>query len=271
MTPSDAAPRPDEHDEHDEDARLAARLAAEAARLAHRMRAEGLETRHKTSVSDVVTAADHAAEDLVRDRLRAERPDDAILGEEHGTVAGSSGRTWLVDPVDGTYNFVSGLPWWCSAVALRDGEDLVLGAVHDPVADATYVGGPGLTPTRDGVPLEPLVDRALASTCAATYLHPPLHDTEVGAAWRRAVGGLATVRVLGSMSMDSLAVATGRVGVLFGHSVAPWDELPGAAIIRGVGGVTRHVEAGGVDWYVAGAPTAVAEVCAALRGEPRDR
>jgi myo-inositol-1(or 4)-monophosphatase len=249
------------------DAELAADLVLEAGRLARRMRAEGLSAEQKTSISDVVTAADHAAEALVVERLRAERPDDAILGEEGANHPGTSGRTWVIDPVDGTYNFVSGLDWWCSALALTDGDDLVLGAVHHPASGTTYRGGPGLAPTVDGVEMARIVDRPLAESCLTTYLHPPFYGDEVGAAFGRMANGAATVRMLGSGTMDAMAVATGRLHVLCQHSVPPWDELPGAAIIRGVGGETRRVSAAGKDWYVAGAPTAVAEVCVALTAE----
>lgn len=248
----------------DDDAALAATLVADAGRLARRMRAAGVDVDTKTSVSDVVTAADHAAEAHVVARLREARPGDGILGEEGASTPGTTGRRWVVDPVDGTYNFVADLPWWCSALALTEGDELVLGAVYDPHADAVHLGGPDLASTRAGAPMAPLRDVGLAQTCVATYLHPPLLDTEVGAAWRRAVGGAATIRMLGSMSRDQMAVARGELGAVVQHSVLPWDELPGAAVIRGVGGVTRHVEAAGQDWYVAGAPSAVAGICAAL-------
>ncbi|MFN2563373.1 MAG: inositol monophosphatase, partial [Jatrophihabitans sp.] len=102
-----------------EDLELAAALVRDAGTLAARMLGDGLTVHHKTSISDVVSAADHAAEELVVARLRAERPDDAIVGEE-GTSDAGSGRTWYVDPVDGTYNFLSGLPTWCAAIALDD-------------------------------------------------------------------------------------------------------------------------------------------------------
>ena len=75
--------------------------------------------------------------------------------------------------------------------------------------------------------------------------------------------------MLGSGSIDALALAQGQVDVLVQHSVPVWDELPGAAVVRGVGGVTRRVSAAGVEWYVAGVPTAVAEVCRALTGDGR--
>jgi myo-inositol-1(or 4)-monophosphatase len=246
-----------------DDDRLAAELVREAGALALKMLADGLETEHKTSVSDVVTAADRAAERLIVDRLRAERPDDAIVGEEGTDRAGTSGRTWVVDPVDGTYNFSHGLGWWCSAVALSDADGVLLGAVHHPEADLLYVGGPDLPPTRNGEPMPPIADVALSQTCAATYLHPPIDD-ERGAAFARVVGGLATLRMLGSGTLDAMAVAQGHFGVTFQHSVADWDRLPGEAIIRGLGGEVRRTPAAGVEWYVAGAPTAVAEVCAAL-------
>jgi myo-inositol-1(or 4)-monophosphatase len=249
------------------DAELAARLVRDAGTLARRMRDGDLEVGTKTSISDVVTAADHAAEQLVADVLTAERPDDGILGEEGANRTGPSGRTWVIDPVDGTYNFVAGLDWWCSAIALTDGDELVLGAVHHPATGRTFVGGPGVPSTVDGRRLPQIVDRPLAESCVATYLHPPFYAGEVGAAFVRAIGGAATLRTLGSGSMDAMAVAEGRLHVLFQHTVPPWDELPGAAIIHGAGGVTRHVEAAGKDWYVAGAATAVAEVCAALAGQ----
>ncbi|MDF1605572.1 inositol monophosphatase family protein [Nocardioides sp. YIM 152315] len=247
-----------------DDAALAARLVREAGGLAHRMRAAGLEADTKTSISDVVTAADHAAERQVVETLAAERPDDGVLGEEGASRRGTSGRTWVIDPVDGTYNFVAGLDWWCSALALTDGDELVLGAVHHAATGRTFVGGPGLLTTVDGVPLAPLADRPLAESCLLTYLHPPLLDDDVGAVFRRMAGGAATLRVMGSGSMDAVSIAEGRLHVLCQQSVPPWDELPGAALIRGVGGATAHVEAGGVTWYAAGAPTAVADVENAL-------
>jgi fructose-1,6-bisphosphatase/inositol monophosphatase family enzyme len=248
----------------EQDAALAARLVREAGALAHRMRAAGLDTETKTSISDVVTAADHAAEQLVVDVLAAERPDDGVLGEEGASRTGTSGRTWVIDPVDGTYNFVAGLDWWCSAVALTDGDDLVLGAVHHPATGRTYVGGPGFPTTVNGLPLPPITDRTLATSCITTYLHPPAYDAELGAAFARMAGGAATVRMLGSASMDATAIASGQLHVRCQHSLPPWDELPGAALILGVGGATARVEAAGVSWTAAGVPTAVAEVARAL-------
>ena len=246
------------------DAALAADLVREAGQLALELRSSGLRVDTKTSVSDVVTAADHAAERLVVDHLTTWRPDDGLLGEEGSQRPSASGRTWVIDPVDGTYNFVAGLSWWCSAVALLDGDDVVLGAIYHPHDDVLYVGGPGLPSTRNGEPIGPVVDRPLATSCVSTYLHPPFYDGEIGEAFTRAVTGAATLRMLGSGSMDQTAIAQSQMGVLFQHSVAPWDWYPGSAIVRGAGGAARRTTAAGVEWSVSGAPTAVDEVCAAL-------
>ncbi|MET0446814.1 MAG: inositol monophosphatase family protein, partial [Aeromicrobium sp.] len=200
------------------DADLAVHLVTTAGALAARMRDEGLRTDFKTSVSDVVTAADRAAEEHVMQTLRAARPDDSILGEEGAAHDGTSGRTWVIDPVDGTYNFVSGLSYWCSALALRDGDGVLLGAAHQPVGGETWVGGRGLPTTLDGKPVALLEDRSLTECSLATYIHPTtLGDPDVLQTWQALVAGVATPRVLGSGSMDLSNVASGRIGVWAQH------------------------------------------------------
>jgi fructose-1,6-bisphosphatase/inositol monophosphatase family enzyme len=257
------------------DAALAADLVREAGRLALDLRAEDgdvLRVGTKTSVSDLVTAADHAAERLVVDHLATFRPDDAVLGEEGAAQAGTSGRTWVIDPVDGTYNFVRGLGWWCSAVALVAGDpgaedpEPLLGAVYHPERDLLYVGGPGLATSCNGVPLPPLDDRPLGESCVATYLHPPLFGSPVADAFSRVAASAATLRMLGSGSLDLCAVSRGRLDLYLHHSAPPGDWLPGAALVRGAGGAARRVAAAGRVWSVAGVPTAVDEACVALLG-----
>ena len=246
------------------DASLAAELVRDAATLAARIRAGGLDVERKTSGSDIVTQADTAAERLVVERLAAERPDDAIVGEEGTSRPGTSGRTWVIDPVDGTYNFSRGSDWWCSAVALRDEDDVLLGAVHHAAEQRTWVGGPDLPSTCDDVRLGALPSTPREARCATTYLHPPFYGSEVGEAFARALGQVGTLRMLGSGTMDCMAIAGGQWDVLFQHSVADWDRLPGAAIVRGAGGDSVVVRAAGVDWTVTGASAAVADVRAAL-------
>jgi len=251
---------------NDDDAALAGRLVSEAAELAARMRAGAeLTIAQKTSISDIVTSADTAAERHIVSTLAAERPDDGVLGEEGATVTGSSGRRWIIDPVDGTYNFASGSDYWCSAVALTDGDELILGAIAHARSGDVYVGGPRRPSVCNGAPIGPISDLPLGGISAGTYLHPPrLGEPEVAGPWIRAAGRPATLRMLGSGSLDLVAVATGLLGCWFQHGVAVWDWLPGAAVVAGVGGATRQHTVGGVDWSVAGPPTAVAELLAAL-------
>jgi myo-inositol-1(or 4)-monophosphatase len=246
------------------DAALAADLVREAGLLAARARVAGLDVTRKTSGSDIVTQADTAAERLIVERLAAERPADAIVGEEGTSRPGTSGRTWVIDPVDGTFNFSRGSDWWCSALALHDADDVLLGAVHHPQSLRTWVGGPDLASTCDGEPLAPLPDTPREERCAVTYLHPPYWAGEVGEAFARALGEVGTLRMLGSGTMDMMAIASGQWDVLFQHSVADWDRLPGAAVIRGAGGESVVVRSAGVDWTVTGAPAAVADVRSAL-------
>src|SRR3954447_5183544 len=93
----------------------------------------------KSSPTDLVSEADVASEGAIREVLAARRPEDGILGEEGtGDVAGSSGLRWVVDPLDGTVNYLYGLPQWCVSVAVEDGERTLAGVVHDPVRDEAF-------------------------------------------------------------------------------------------------------------------------------------
>lgn len=256
----------------EEDFALAASLVREAGTLAFEMREEGLTGRQKTSVSDVVTAADHAAENLVVQTLRRLRPEDGIVGEEGASHEGTSGRTWVIDPVDGTYNFLSGSTYWCSALALRrtplggaelpeSAPDVLLGAVFQPQEDKLWLGGPGRAATLNGGALPARPDTALGSLSAGTYLHPTwLQHEDVAGPWRRAAAGTATIRMLGSGSCDLGAVATGALGAWFQHSCPEWDWLPGKAIVEAAGGTTAVVEVHGFRWHIAGPAMAVREI-----------
>jgi fructose-1,6-bisphosphatase/inositol monophosphatase family enzyme len=251
------------------DLELAARLVREAGSLAAAMLRDGLETKHKTSISDVVSAADHAAEDLVVQRLREERPDDGVVGEEGANAPAA--RTWFVDPVDGTYNFLSGLPTWCAAVALTDADGPVLGAVYQPTTDELWLGGRDAPTTLNGVEVAPLADRPLAELSVASYLHPTtLPDDGARIPLQRVWAQAATVRMLGSGSIELASVAGGRLGLWVQMDSLDWDWLPGSTLIRAAGGATEVFEAEGHRWHVAGPPSAVAEAFALIRGREDD-
>ena len=255
-----------------DDYELAAALVREAGQLALLMRMAGLESEQKTSVSDVVTEADHAAEAYVLEQLRRCRPDDGILGEEGASVQGSSGRTWVIDPVDGTYNFLHGSTYWCSAIALKDRQDVLLGAVFQPEEDKLWMGGHDRRATLNGEALTSFSDGggkrnsiSVAELGAATYIHPTwLMDPMCAMPWHAAATSAASLRMLGSGSCDLGRVADGQLGCWFQHSCPEWDWLPGKAIVRAAGGAVDTVRVNGLEWFIAGGTTAVRELRAVL-------
>jgi len=247
-----------------DDLSLAADLVRAAGDLAARMLRAGLDVEHKTSVSDVVSAADRAAEALIVDRLRAQRPDDGIVGEE-GTSDGGAGRTWYVDPVDGTYNFLSGIPYWCSALGLVDEQGPLVGAVYYPVLNHLWLGSRDSPTTLDGVPVPRLVDQPLDQVSVATYFHPRhMVDQDRLVAWRAVTSAAATVRMLGSASIDLAQVASGRLGIFLQANLHPWDWYPGAALVIGAGGVADEFEVRGNRWQIAGNRQSVEDAKVAL-------
>jgi myo-inositol-1(or 4)-monophosphatase len=247
-----------------DDASLAAELVREAGILASEMLTLGLETRYKTSLSDVVSAADHAGEEQIIAKLTESRPDDGLVGEEGARKAGD-GRTWYIDPVDGTYNFLSGIPYWCSAVGLIDSDGPLLGAVYYPAVDQLWLGGREIPTTLNGKQVPPLLNRALSQISVATYFHPRhLPDLQRLRAWQAVVGSAATVRILGSASIDLASVASGRLGVFLQANLKGWDWYPGAALVMGAGGVADQLKVGANRWHIAGNAQAVEEVKAVL-------
>jgi fructose-1,6-bisphosphatase/inositol monophosphatase family enzyme len=252
---------------HLDDFALAAELVCEAGALAARMLAEGLQTKRKTSASDVVSAADHAAEQLIVRRLTAARPADGLIGEEGAarSSASATGRTWYIDPVDGTYNFLSKLPFWCSALGLVDEDGPVLGAVYHPTADELWLGGRGRPTTCNGLPVPELEAIPLRELSLASYLHPDtLSDAEALAPTLAAISGAATVRMLGSGSIELASVAGGRIGIWVQRDTLDWDWLPGVALVRAAGGHTEVIEHRGHRWHIAGNALAVSEIVEAL-------
>ncbi|MGO4244179.1 inositol monophosphatase, partial [Janibacter sp. RAF20_2_2] len=130
----------------------------------------------------------------------------------------------------------------------------------------SWIGGRGLRTRLNGTAVGELADLPLAEVAMATYLHPAvLPDDSLREPWLAALSGAATVRMFGSGSCDLAAVAAGRLGVWAQQSVPEWDWLPGAALVTAAGGRADQVEARGHVWSVAGRPTAVGQVAAALQ------
>lgn len=270
----------------DDDGQLAQALVLNAGRIAWRLREKGLEQNTKTSISDVVTNADRAAERFVATVLEGIRAEDGIVGEEGARTQSKSGRTWVIDPVDGTYNFACGSDYWCSALALVEGnisdgagntpERIIAAAVHRPAMGYTWFSGATdsgekLTTTRDGEAVKEINDRPLSNACVGTYLHPSCMAKEATReAWHAVLSQAATLRMLGAGSVDLASVADGTLHAWMQHSVPAWDWLPGKALVEGAGGTTATQMAGGVRWHIAGNKQTVAEIIAILKGSNND-
>ena len=131
-----------------------------------------------------------------------------------------------------------------------------------------WVGGPDLPTTANGEPIGDREDLGLAHLSVASYLHPSgIAQDHVREPFLRAASGAATLRMLGSGSMDLVGVATGRIGAWFQHSTPAWDWLPGAAIVAGAGCSAVQLELGGLLWSAAGPPSSTRELTARLTGE----
>lgn len=232
------------------------------------MRESGVTSTRKTSVTDIVTSADHAAEETSSPDRLAARPGDGVLGEEGAHGVGTTGRRWVIDPVDGTFNFASGLPGWTSAVGFVAGEEMLLGAIYHAGSDNVWVGGPGVRSTRNGIPLPDLPDRELAATSLATYLHPTrFFVPDLVEPFGALVRSSATLRMFGCGSLEpgpgcrggaraSTPTTARRHGT--GCPVQPSSEAP-----VGTRSLVTHR---GYTWHLAGSRRAADDARAALTG-----
>ncbi len=144
-------------------------LATECAREAGAMLRESfVRATHETSTKSTPSEADFAAERLIREKLGAARPDDGILGEEEGDSAGTSGLRWVVDPLDGTVNFLYGIPQWAVSIACEDASGIVAGVILDPMRGEEWTARVGDRVRCNGEPVAPSgcrrADQALVAT-----------------------------------------------------------------------------------------------------------
>lgn len=191
----------------------------------------------KTTPTDLVSEADLASQRAIRERLARLRPEDGFLGEEGGDEPGSTGLRWVVDPLDGTVNFVLRIPHWCVSVAVADDAGPVAGAVYDPIRDELFSAWRGGGPARlNGEAVAPAEPSELALTMVATGFG---YDARMRSAQAAVLLGLIDrvrdIRRFGSAALDLAWTAAGRYGAYFERGVKPWDIAAGTLLCESVG------------------------------------
>jgi myo-inositol-1(or 4)-monophosphatase len=221
---------------------LAEAVAREAGQLVRSRRVEKTITVFgtKTSPTDIVTESDHVSEALIRDRLLSARPADGFLGEEGGSIAGSSGVLWIVDPIDGTVNYLYDIPAYAVSIAAFWGDAVLAGVVHAPAIDETWTAVRGGGAFLNG-------HQIVASDCS--QLSQALIGTGFSyEATRRAAQArvlsellpqVRDIRRMGSAALDLCHVASGRLDGYYEHGLAPWDRAAGALVAREAGALLR--------------------------------
>jgi myo-inositol-1(or 4)-monophosphatase len=224
-------------------AERAARAAGEVLMEYYGRPPEGLGA--KTSVTDPVSDADREAERAIKELLARERPRDGLVAEEGSRAEAESGRRWLVDPLDGTVNFLYQLPAWAVSVALEDADGLAAGVVHSPVLGETFCGarGEGAWVAESGARLRVRECRALAGALVATgFSYEPARRAQqaevVGALLPRA----RDIRRAGAAALDLAWLAAGRLDGFYERGLEPWDWAAGHLLVEEAGGATGWAE-----------------------------
>ncbi|MET0735189.1 MAG: inositol monophosphatase family protein [Microbacterium sp.] len=223
---------------------IAIEIAREAGELAQRRRAEGVSiAATKSAIADIVTEADREVEALIRARIAERRPGDGFLGEESAAERGSTGITWVVDPIDGTVNYAYGIPAYAVSIAAVGGEpvpgewDALAAVIFAPALGelfhATKGGGAWLDGIRLAVNAEPSPAGALLAT--GFGYDPATHAGDL-ARVARAMPLARDLRRMGAASIDLAYVAAGRTDGYFERGLQPWDHAAGALLVTEAGG-----------------------------------
>jgi myo-inositol-1(or 4)-monophosphatase len=257
--------------EHDEGALLAvAEAAARAAagellpRFGHRQ--EGV--RAKSGPTDLVSDADFAAESAIRRVLSGQRPGDAILGEEGGAT-GRGQLRWVVDPLDGTINFLFGIPAFAVSVACEDSAGTVAGVVLDPIRDECFAATRAGRATLNGESIQASDREDLPTALIATgFAYESELRARQSAVLKRLLPRVRDIRRVGAAALDLAWCACGRFDAYYERGVHRWDFLAGALIAARAGLEVRELGAAGEDPFglVVAPASLIDELCGLVVG-----
>ena len=234
-----------------------------AGRLVREMEgSRSLDIREKGSSYDYVTAADTSSQQLIVSRVREYYPADQVIGEEDnltdaevmGQICRAAGRIWLVDPLDGTVNYIRGLGGYAVSVAVFEKGEVVYGAICLPETDELLLAERGHGATLNGRPIHVTEHAALKDAIGAT--HVPVSDMALRQRCLRwneaAIMASQNLRILGSSARTQAKVATGGLDYYYEYGPHPWDVAAGALIVREAGGIATRLDGGAFDYGLGG-------------------
>ena len=215
-------------------------LASDLALQAGRVHTEGLQDalriETKSSPTDLVSQVDKEAERLIVERLRAERPGDALLAEEGSLLSGESGVRWVVDPLDGTTNYIYGYPAYSVSIAVEIGGEAQVGVVLDSSSGRLYRAVAGSGAMCDDRPIRARVPEGLATALVATgFSYASAQREREGAVVAALLGRIRDIRRSGSAALDLCRLAAGEVDAYWELDLSAWDFAAGVLIAREAG------------------------------------
>lgn len=242
---------------------LAVTLAREAGELVTSMRAdiEADSISTKSSTVDLVTAADKAAEKLIVDGILAARPNDGILGEEGASIDSSNGVRWIIDPIDGTTNFVYQIPAFSVSIAVEIDGVISAGAVYQPSTGVMYEAALGAGARRDGQPISVNPKTSLETSLVATgFAYGSERREGQAQVLLRLLPVVRDIRRFGSAALDLCFLAEGQVDAYYERGLNDWDMAAGALIAAEAGAIVGDLRGNGptTDFLVA-APVGIFE------------
>ncbi len=192
----------------------------------------------KSSGTDMVTAMDRWSEATIVETITSSRPDDGILGEEGTFRPSRSGVTWIIDPIDGTTNFLYDIPGYSVSIAARIDDVDVIGAVHDPIRDERFRATRGDGATRNGLPISVSTKDHLGTSLVATgFSYESNRRRAQAEVLTRVLPAVRDIRRFGGAALDLCALACGRVDAYYERGLGEWDTAAGALIAIGAGAI----------------------------------
>lgn len=209
------------------------------------------EISHKDGINNLVTEIDKASETFIVDALKTAFPDHGFIGEEFGNSNEAADFKWVIDPIDGTVNFAHKVPLCCVSIALAYKEEVLLGAVYNPMMNELFFAEKGKGATLNDKPIRVSQKSDINTAFLVTgfpYHFPKteIHPLEI---FTKVVGKGLPVRRLGSAALDLCWVACGRFDAFWEYNLQPWDIAAGYLIVEEAGGnVTNFSRAGYTIW-----------------------